>query len=157
MSEDRRGPHPAVVPRVDTGAIRGSALGLLVAGAVCLYFSFQWLVDAPNSATEAETAIWFGIDHAFRWGLRIGGGAFLLVGVVAALGRRIAMLLAAIVESAFALLMATMAVETFLEARVDGHFDPTTILLLALTAIGISGARYSLRQYSGKNGPAPAD
>ncbi len=126
-------------------AIRAGALGALLAGGICLFFGFQWLIDAPGSASEQATPVWFAIDHVFQWALRVIGVAFLVVAGLAALGRRSAALLETAVESAFTVLMLAMAIETFAEARADGHFDSTVILLLILAALGYSAARRSWR------------
>jgi len=128
-------------------AIKGATFGGLIAGAVCLYFGFQWLVDAPASADESATAVWYAIDQGFRWALRVIGAAFFLVALLARSGSPASALLATVVESAFALLMLAMAVDTLVEARADGQFDATVILLLVLMAVGISAARHSWLLY----------
>lgn len=129
-------------------SIQSMALGALLAGGVCLYFGFTWLVDAPGSASKEATQIWYNVDHGFQWALRTVGIAFLAVAALAAAGQRAGALLGTIVESAFALLMLAMTIDTFLEARADGQLDATVILLLVLMAVGISAARHSFILYS---------
>lgn len=147
MNEEPPVERDAAEKRMAAAAIKGRALGALLAGGVCLYFGFGWLVDAPASAGEDATPTWYAVDCAFRWGLRIVGGAFVIVAALAASGSRPSMLLGAVVEGVFALLMLAMTVETYLEARADGHFDATVILLAILAVVGLSAARHSWALY----------
>lgn len=130
-------------------AIKGSALGALVAGGVLLYFGFAWAVDAPGSVSKEAAETWFAVDRVFQWCLRILAADFLLVAALAAAGQRVAALLAMIAEGAFTLTMAAMAVDTFLETRADGQIDITTVLLIIMAFVGISAARRSWRLYAG--------
>jgi hypothetical protein len=132
-NEDSR----SVSTRAAAEAIRGSALGLLVGGGVCLYFGFTLLIDAPGSASEEAVQTWFAADRAFRW----------------------SMLLAVPSELVFALLMLAMSIETTLEARADGQWDVFAILLLILLVMGLAGARRSWELYvvSGHLPRSPTD
>jgi hypothetical protein len=154
-NEDSR----SVSTRAAAEAIRGSALGLLVGGGVCLYFGFTLLIDAPGSASEEAVQTWFAADRAFRWCLRIAGVAFLLAAAWAATGQRSSMLLAVPSELVFALLMLAMSIETTLEARADGQWDVFAILLLILLVMGLAGARRSWELYvvSGHLPRSPTD
>ena len=116
-------------------AIRGSALNLLIAGGVCAFFGF-WLGGA---------GAW---DHGFRWCLRIIGVGFLVSAALAGVGKRFAMLLAAIVDVVFALLMLVMMVEWTIEARMDGTWEYSVMLLILLAVISLSGARRSWELYN---------
>ncbi len=150
MGDDPSFERPPITAPPNVGAIRGSALGLLLAGAVCLYFGFSWLATAPGSASETATNTWFLVDNVFRWALRVVGCAFLAIAALAGMGTRLSMLLATLAESVFTLLMAAMATDKLLEGRADGQFDVTGILLLALMVVGISAARHSYRLYRGQ-------
>ena len=134
-------------------AIKRTALGALVAGGVCLYFGFTWLLDTPRSASAETTDTWLAFDHVFRWGLRLTGLTFLVVAALAWTGARAAALLATIVEGVFALLMLAMAVETFLETRADGQLDVIVILLLIMTVVGLSAAKHSWSLYGRSRRP----
>lgn len=147
MSEDLNVWRPPTAPPDLTVAIKRTALGALLTGGVCLYFGFTWLIDAPGAAGEDATPMWFAMDHAIRWALRIIGGAFLVCAALATTGSRTSALLGALVEGAFALALLAIAVETFLEARADGVFDPFVILLLIVMAVGISAAKHSWQLY----------
>ncbi len=122
-------------------SFRGSALSLLVAGGLCLYFGFTLIADAPGSASPAEAQRWFAVDNALFWCLRGIGILFLLAAALAAAGHRVSMLLAAIAEAAFTLLMIVMTVEWTLEARADGLVNYQVILLLLLAVVAAGSAR----------------
>lgn len=128
-------------------AIRGTGLGLLIGGGVCLYFGFTLLVDAPGSVSEEEAERWFAVDHIVRWSLRAVGIAFLVCAAWAWTGQRSSMLLATFTEGVFTLLMVAMAVESTVEARADGGFDAFAIILVILAVIGFGGARRCWRLY----------
>lgn len=140
-------------------AVRGSALTLLIGGGICLYFGFTLLIDAPGSASEEATEVWFGVDRAFRWILRIIGIAFLISAAWAMSGQRAAMLPAVFAEAGFALLMLAMAIESTLEARADRTWDAFAILFAILAVVGVSGAKRSWDLYvsAGRDARAPAD
>ena len=121
--------------------IRSNMMTFLVAGGICLYFGFSWWIDAPGSVSEEAAKSWFAVDIAFRWCLRGIGALFLIAAALAQTGRAIALLPGLLAEGAFALLMLAMAVDTTLEARADGQFDPYVILFLILAVVGISGLR----------------
>ena len=152
MSEPPYEEHRPTPGRMFAAEIRGSALGLLIAGGVCLYFGFALVIDAPGSAGEEATQAWYAADHAFRWCLRVLGALFLLAAAWAATGQCAAMLLSTAAEVAFALLMLAMSIEATLEARADGLWDFFVILLLILAVIGISAAKrsWSLYRMSGR-------
>jgi hypothetical protein len=137
-------------------AIRSSALGLLIGGAICLYFGLTLIADAPGSVSQEEAERWFATDRALFWCLRGTGLLFLISAVLAWIGRRVSMLLATIADVVFALLMLAMAVEWTLEARVDGGWDATVILLLILAFIAAGAARRSWDLYrrAGLRSPA---
>ena len=147
--EEQLGREPAA-PRGarSADAVRGSALSLLIFGAVCLYFGLAWLIDAPASAGAESARTWFAVDRAFQWLLRLIGTVFLLAAAYALSGRRGALLLAAIADTAFVLLMVALAVETTLETRADGRWDPFVILFVVLAIIGAASARRTCRDYA---------
>jgi len=64
------------------------------------------------------------------------------------MGKRVSMLLAAMVEVVFALLMLVMMVEWTIEARVDGAWEYSVILLILLAVVSLSGARRSWELYN---------
>lgn len=134
-------------------AVRGHALTLLIGGGICLYFGFSWLVDAPGSAGEDTTQTWFAVDRAFQWILRIIGIVFLVAAAWAWSGQRLAILLGAIADAGFALLMLAIAIETTLEARADGGMDAFAILFLILAVIGASGAKRLWGLYAASGRP----
>jgi len=142
-------PRPPVDSSPETlrAAIRATALGALVAGGICLFFGFHWLIDAPASSSAASEPTWYAIDHVFRWVLRVVGAAFLVVAWLARSGRRLAAGLGAAVETVFALLLLAMAVETFAEARADGRFDAMIIVLAIVMVMSVSAARHSWSLY----------
>lgn len=127
-------------------AVRQSALGLLAAGAVCVYFGLTLAADAPADATAAERQMWFALDNTFRWCLRGLGALFLVTAALAWSGARAAMLLALAADLGLALLMAAMSVAWTLEARVLGTWDATVLLLIVLGifALGSAGRSWSL-------------
>ena len=129
-------------------AIRGSALGLLIGGGMCLFFGFALLVDPPGSVSSDEAEFWRAWDHVFRWSLRIIGVSFLVAAALAGMSKRVSMLLAAIVEVAFALLMLVMMVEWTIEALMDGTWEYSVMLLILLAVISLSGARRSWESYN---------
>lgn len=146
--QETRSIPAAPANRVVTEAIRGSAFGLLIGGAICLYFGFSWLIDAPGSASEQAAARWYAVDHAFQWALRVIGVAFLLGAAGAWTGQRWSALVSAAVEAAFALLMIAMAIESTLEARADGAWDAFVILFGVLALISMSTAWRSWQLYA---------
>lgn len=129
-------------------AIRGSALGLLIGGGVCLFFGFTLAADAPGSVSEQEAQSWFARDVFFHWCLRVIGVGFLVAAALAGMGKRVSMLLAAIVEVVFALLMLVMMVEWTIEARMDGTWEYSVMLLILLAVVSLSGARRSWELYN---------
>jgi hypothetical protein len=138
-------------------SIQGSALSLLLGGGVCLYFGLTLIADAPGSASPAEAQRWFAVDNALFWCLRGIGVLFLVAAGLAALGHRVAMLLATVAEAAFFVLMIAMAVDWTLEARADGLVNYQVILLLILAIISGSAARSAwVRWRAGGPGPSPA-
>lgn len=155
MIEHQDSESAAPTNRALDGAIRGAAFGLLIGGAICLYFGFSWMVDAPGSASKESAASWFAVDHAFRWALRIVGVVFLLAAAGAAMGQRWSALLATISEGAFALLMIAMAIETTLESRADGGWDALVIIFGVLALISLSAAWRSWQLYTAANRAAP--
>ncbi len=129
-------------------AIRGSALGLLIGGAVCLYFGFSLIPDAPMDATPDEQQRWFAVDEAFNWGLRVVGAGFVLAAALAAAGMRSSMLLATVVESLFAILMIAMTIGWTADARAIGAaWNPQVIILIVMAVVGIVGAKHSWELY----------
>lgn len=157
MNEPERGPTPPASNRVFAEAVRGSAFSLLIGGGICLYFGFTVLLDAPGSASEEAAEFWYTIDRVFQWALRIIGAVFLIAAAWATTGQRAAMLLAALAEIGFAMLMFAWTVETILEARADGGFDAFAILLGILAIIGVSGAKRSWTLYTSLAGAAPLE
>jgi hypothetical protein len=129
-------------------AVRGTTLGLVIGGGVCLYFGFAWLLDAPGSVSDEAAKSWFAVDQAFRWTLRVVGVVFLVAAAWSATGQRPAMLLAALAEGGFALLMLAMAIESTLEARADATWDPFAILFLVLVLVGLTAAKRSWGVYA---------
>ena len=128
-------------------SVRGSALSLLLSGGVCLYFGLTLIADAPGSASPADAQRWFAADHAMFWGLRGLGIGFLVTAALAALGQRVALLLATIAEALFALLMLIMTVAWTLEARVDGMWNYQVILLLVLAMVSVGAAQGAWRRW----------
>jgi hypothetical protein len=150
--EEPHGEGPPPIARASlVDAIRGSALGLLIGGGICLFFGFTLLIDAPGSASEEATETWFAIDRVFQWALRIVGVVFLIAAAWAMTGQRRSMLLGTISEVGFCLLMLAMAVETTLEARADGGMDAFAILYAILFVIGLSGVKRSWVLYRGRS------
>lgn len=122
--------------------IRADTLSFVIGGGICLYFGFTWLADIPTNADEEAKKIWFAIDTAFIWSLRVIGALFLLTAALALTGRPFALIPALLAEGAFTLLMLAMAIDTTLEARADNiGFDAYAILFLIMTVIGASGVR----------------
>lgn len=128
---------------VPSDSIRGSALGLLIGGGICLYFGLTLIAMAPGSASSDEAQRWFAADNALFWCLRVIGALFLIAAGLAAVGRRVSMALAALAEIAFALLMIVMTIEWTLRARADGMWDYQIILLLILAILAVGGGRRS--------------
>jgi hypothetical protein len=122
-------------------SVRGSALSLLLGGGVCLYFGLTLIADAPGSATADQVPRWFAADHTLFWCLRGFGVLFVMAAALAALGQRVAMLVATVAEAGFAVLMVAMTVEWTLKARADGTINYEVILLLILAIVGVSAAR----------------
>jgi len=148
VNEPQQEAEPTVRKAFVSDAIRGSALGLLIGGGVCLFFGFTLVADAPGSVSEQEAQSWFARDAFFYWCLRIIGVGFLVVAALAGMGKRVSMLLAAIVEVVFALLMLVMMVEWTIEARMDGTWEYSVMLLILLAVISLSGARRSWELYN---------
>lgn len=148
MSDPPNEETPSASARPLAAAIRGSALGLLIGGGVCLYIGFAWLLDAPGSASDEAAKAWFAVDQLFRWILRVTGILFLVAAAWAASGQRASMLLATLAEAGFALLMLAMAIESTLEARADGTWDAFAILFAVLVVVGASAAKRSWRLYA---------
>lgn len=148
MNEPQQEAEPTVRKAVVADAIRGSALGLLIGGGICLVIGFTWVPDAPGSVSEQEAQSWFARDVFFHWCLRVIGVGFLVAAALAGMGKRVSMLLAAIVEVVFALLMLVMMVEWTIEARVDGTWAYSVMLLILLAIISLSGARRSWELYN---------
>lgn len=142
---DTAAPHAA--------AVRGYAFGLALAGAVCLYFGFSLVADAPGSATPAEAERWFALDHAANWALRGIGLLLLCAAGLASLGARSAMLVGLAGETLLAVLLVAMSLEWTVEARADGGWSPAVILLLILAAMSVSSALRCWRVYRGR--PVP--
>jgi hypothetical protein len=155
MDEPERQPARPASNRAFAEAVRGNAFSLLIGGGICLYFGFTVLLDAPGSASEEAAEFWYTLDRVFQWALRIIGALFLVAAAWALTGQRTSMLLAALAEIGFAMLMFAWTVETILEARADGGFDAFAILLGILAIIGISGAKRSWLLYTSMAGTAP--
>lgn len=118
--------------------IRSHAMTFLIAGGICMYFGFAWVIDAPTNADERATELWYNIDYAFQWILRGVGALFLLAAALAHSGQRLALWFGMVAEGIFVLLMLTMALETTLETRAAGAgFDPFVILFLILAVMGM--------------------
>lgn len=148
MSQVPSNPVPARPARDVSGAIKSSAINLLIGGAVCLYFGLTLIADAPAAAkTREEVERWWAVDNAFFWSLRGLGGLFILTAALSLTGRRVAMLFTAAAEGLFVALMVAMSIAWTLEARVDGTFNAMVILLLVLAIIGIAGVRSSWQLY----------
>jgi hypothetical protein len=148
VNEPQQEAEPAVRKAGVAEAIRASALGLLIGGGICLFIGLTWGPDAPGSVSEHEAQSWFARDRLFYWCLRIIGVGFLVAAALAGMGKRVSMLLAVIVEVVFALLMLVMMVEWTIEARVDGAWEYSVILLILLAVISLSGARRSWELYN---------
>ncbi|MEW6250487.1 MAG: hypothetical protein AB1716_07555 [Planctomycetota bacterium] len=144
---DRRPIDYATAPPPGPAA-RESAVGLLVAGAVCLYFGFTLDVTAPGTASEAATQQWFAWNTALNWALRILGFLFLGAAALAWTGQRVALLLTTIVEGLFTALMLVMTVSWTIEARADDGFNYQAILLLLLAILSAGSAARAWRLYA---------
>ena len=129
-------------------AVRGAAFSLLIGGAICLYYGYSWLVDAPGSASEEATQSWFAVDWAFRWALRALGITFLAAAGLAFVGLGVSMILATVAEGGFGVLLSAIAIETFLEGRADNSFDPMVILFVILAVFGFGAAKRSWELYT---------
>jgi len=140
MDEPRPDQHLQASGRIIANEIRGNAMSMLIGGAICLYFGFTLLIDAPASADEQATQTWFAVDRGFRTSFLALGAGFLIAAAWSMTGRSAALLMSAVVEVVFALLMLLLAIETTLEARADGRWDAFAILFLILFVIGLSGA-----------------
>ena len=141
--DDHLGPETGMTPQANpavTQAIRSSTMGLMIGGAICLYFGFSLLVETTA-------------DKILFTALKIVGIAFVLAGAWAWTGSRASMLMAAITEAAFALVALTMSVTWTLEARAMGTWNPQVILLLILVAISVAGARRSWELYRAAGRP----
>ena len=80
MSQVPSNPVPAPPSRDVSGAIKSSAINLLIGGAVCLYFGLTLAADAPAAAKTREAVErWWAVDNAFFWSLRGLGGLFILI------------------------------------------------------------------------------
>ena len=148
MNEPQQEAEPTVRKAFVTDAIRGSALGLLIGGGVCLFFGFTLVADAPGSASVEEEPFWRAWDYFFQWCLRFVSLGFFVAAALAGMGKRVSMLLAAIVEVVFALLMLVMMVEWTIGARKDGTWEYSVMLLILLAVISLSGARRSWELYN---------
>ena len=147
MDEPQNNGARAASGRLFAEAIKHRMLGLLIAGAVCLYFGFAMRADAPIDVSKEEQEMWYALDQALFWSLRIVGFAFLLVGAWTATGQRRSVLAAALVELVFAAVMLAAAIAWTAEARVVGGWDYQVILLLILLVVGLSEAKRSWGLY----------
>lgn len=133
--------------------IRGESVSLLVGALICVYFSATWLIDAPGSASEDQTAQWFLIDRIFVWTFRVIAGGLAIAGALASGGKAIAMLVATVFEAAFTLLAAAIGIETWLEARADGgSWDIFIIVFVILAFLSASGTARVWRLYRSSAG-----
>ena len=140
VTTDGTSPYPN---KAVSHMITSTAMGLAIAGGICLFFGYSLLIDAPGSASKEAVETWFAIDRAFQWALRIVGIVFLIAAGMAWIGMRASQYLAVLAEGCFALLALALAVETTLEARADGHMDVYAILFLILAAMGASATKRS--------------
>ncbi|HPC22930.1 MAG TPA: hypothetical protein PK920_10645 [Phycisphaerae bacterium] len=129
------------------GAIRSTAFGTLLAGAVCLYFGFVWAADAPLSASPEAEQMWYLVDRVFRWWFRVVGVGFLAAAGLSALGKRTGALLSTAAEAGFSLLMFALVVNGVAESVAMGGFDAGVILFVILLLIGLSATRHSWRVF----------
>jgi len=139
-------------------AARESAIGLLIGGALCLYFGFTLAADAPGSISRAAAEPWFLADNISFWCLRGIGGLFLLTAGLVSIGQVWAMLLGAIGEGLLVVLLLGMSVMWTLEARVDGQWNAQVILLLIMAVLGAGSALRCWRIYvAGCGAPASGE
>ncbi len=143
-------------PAMDVStAIRGSALWLLIGGALCLYFGLSLSAETYLSIDPQDAPRWRAANMALNWGLRAAGVLFVVTAAAALSGRRASMLLAAIVEGFLALLLVAMTVSWTLEARAAGGWNYQVILLLILAVLGVGGVKRSWELYRAAGPPAP--
>jgi len=145
--------------RIDLQAELGAmTLGLVIGGGVCLYMGLSLIADAPANVSRDEAeSLWFVVDNAIFWCLRIIGAVLLLAALLAFARQRIAALVATIGEIGFTLIMVGMAIENTIEARVDGIWDYFVILYAVLAIVAASAAKRSWQVYrlSSRHVPAP--
>jgi len=155
--DEQRTTGTAIGRRRISDEVRASAIGLLIAGGLCLYFGFTLAANAPPDATPEEAARWFAVDEALNWGLRIVGILFLAVAGLAMTGARAALLGAALCEGLFALVMVAMAIEWSVDAHVfGGGWDPAVIIVALLAIISVGQAMRAWTLYR-QSAPAPDD